>query len=332
MAIRYLQTGTDNDLPRHPTTTFDDDSAQSWWGGVALCSVQFALSAALLVSAQGAVARDQWTRDIQDPTGTNLHQPANEDYWQNPTAPVPATLYQQLPLTDVEQIPAGGLRGQPDEDFWPAQLLPVPVPATLGHLYLPDPDEIPAGTLHGQFDEDFWANPTPPVPGSNLVPFPWSFDEQTPRLFGRPDEDFWWAQLLPSPVPATLSRLYLPDPDEIPAASLHGQMDEDFWINPVAPVWTYPTRVFTDDDIIVPQPVTFQPDEDFWPQFYLPPPSIGSGTSRNIGFLFPLWSMDGDLVVTPAPPGASVLDERINYDKYGTGLYVISGATIGQDQ
>src|ERR1017187_932299 len=109
----------------------------------------------------------------------------NEDYWRNPVAPVPARLFQRLPLGDPEELPAASLAlGQPDEDYWRN-----PVASVTASLYqrlpLGDPEEIPAGSL---------------VP---LIP--------------HPDEDFWQNSV--APVPATLyQRLPLGDPEELPAA------------------------------------------------------------------------------------------------------------------
>src|ERR1017187_7368462 len=91
----------------------------------------------------------------------------NEDYWQNPVAPVAARLFQRLPLGDPEEIPAASLAlGQPDEDFWRNPVAPVAA-TFFQRLPLGDPEELPAGSLVPLIlhpDEDFWQNPVAPLP------------------------------------------------------------------------------------------------------------------------------------------------------------------------
>jgi hypothetical protein len=135
----------------------------------------------------------------------------DEDFWQNPVAPVPPTLYQRLPYASgetAEVLPQAVV--PPDEDFWPplaaatggwqnpvAPAAPAIVGAVREPPLLSDIEEVPAGSLHGQPDEDFWANPVPPVP---------------PALYQR----------LP----------YLPDVSDDPAGSLYGVPEETEWQNP----------------------------------------------------------------------------------------------------
>src|SRR5262249_35839366 len=54
---------------------------------------------------------------------------------------------------DPEEIPAGFLHGQPDEDFWVSGVMPVAAALFRG-MPIGDPEEVPAGFLHGQPDED----------------------------------------------------------------------------------------------------------------------------------------------------------------------------------
>jgi hypothetical protein len=240
-----------------------------------------------------AIFPQPWTFDQQEPAGS-LHGQPDEDYWINPVSPIPATMYLPLPLGDPEEIPAGSLHGQPDEDYWYPQLSPPlsPAPprvfsddelivpqavtfqpdedywltfsqaaASVQRLYLPDPDEIPAGLLYGQPDEDYWQNPVFPAQVTFLWPQQWAFDEQFPVLF-RPDEDYWQNPVAPAPV--AYGTLYLPDPEEIPAGSLHGALDEDFYASPIlgqaANIW--PQQWQFDAD--APVAATFVPDEDYW--------------------------------------------------------------------
>lgn len=84
---------------------------------------------------------------------------AEEDYWQNPTAPVPATLQwvQQWPF-DVQE-PAGKLFGTAEEDYWQNPVAPVPATLQWPQQWSFDVQE-PAGRLFGQLDEDYWLNLT----------------------------------------------------------------------------------------------------------------------------------------------------------------------------
>ncbi len=174
---------------------------------------------------------------------------------------IPPVIY----LGGESEIPAGSLYGQPDEDFWQNPVAPTPV-TIYQPLPLGDPEEIPANSLHGQPDEDFWQNPTAPVPFTFLWPQPYIFDqdEQFTGLHGQPDEDYWQNWVAPTPVIFTWPQPYIFDQDE-QFTGLFGQPDEDFWSPQLPPQpQVLQPAAFRDDDIIVPQPVTFTPDEDFW--------------------------------------------------------------------
>ena len=112
-----------------------------------------------------------------------------------------------------------------------------------------DPEQIPAGSL-AKFstpDEDFWKNPVNPIATGNYVPLPYLPDtEEIPAgsLHGQADEDFWKNPVSPIATANYVPLPYLPDAEEIPAGSLHGQPDEDFWINSVAPVAPAPPALY----------------------------------------------------------------------------------------
>src|SRR5207237_3810892 len=122
---------------------------------------------------------------------------------------------QRLPLGDPEEIPAGSLSGQADEDFW---WNPVPPQAASIYQRLPlgDPEELPAGSLFGKPDEDFWSNLVAPVAASNWWPQQFTFDVQEPagQLFGQYDEDFWQGQVQPA-IPANQLLPYFFDAGEL---------------------------------------------------------------------------------------------------------------------
>jgi hypothetical protein len=114
--------------------------------------------------------------------------------------------------------------------------------------------------LKGAAEEYYWQNPVQPIPASLLAPKPWIFDEQTPALSQPavlpPDEDFY-----SPPLPwKSIAPIVFSD-DEVAAPE---PLDEDFWAAP--PPWPTLaiTKLFTDDDLALAQPVLFQPDEDFW--------------------------------------------------------------------
>ncbi len=148
-----------------------------------------------------------------------------DDSWQPATQ---ASVGLQRTALDVEEIPAGSLLGQLDEDF--AGPVPAPSVAALWQrLPVGDQDEIPAGSLFGQDDEDFWNSQVAPVQATVYQPLPIGDVEEVPAgsLFGGQDEDIWQSGV--APVAATLyQRLPIGDPEEIPAGALFGQADEDF--------------------------------------------------------------------------------------------------------
>jgi hypothetical protein len=245
MAIRYLQ-GSGEDFAQSVVPTLDDDDT-SWIAGASRCFAGVALAAVLSITALSTAL----AANIQQVDQAEVPQPTttivDEDYWQQcPPFPAVAIVYRALQFLDPEEIPAGSLYGQFDEDFWNNPVAPV-APALYQRLPLYDVEEIPAGSLYGQFDEDFWQNPVVPVQ----------------------------SVLYRSPV--------LGDQEEVPAGSLlNGIPDEDFWLNPAKPIAAtlyQPLPYFFDpvDYVTLSQPVQ---DEDFWLQQFLPPPVIAANYLR----------------------------------------------------
>ncbi len=235
----------------------------------------------------------------------------DEDYWQNPVPPVPASLFQSLPyLPDAEEIPAASLFGQPDEDFWqsgvaPVSSYPLPVvfrdddvvveqpagvsvdedywqnavlPVAAGVYqnlpYLPDPDAdgVPTAPAAGPPDEDYWASPVAPIAGANLWPQPWSFD--TAELVPvQPVEDYmFWIAASGYPLPP---RIYSED-DVLVAPPPTLGLDEDYWINGVAPIPARNLLLFP----YVPDPEAYVPTPPI-------PPGAVQGRSARLGHSFP---------------------------------------------
>lgn len=254
------------------------------------------------------------------PAGFLSGQP-DEDYWQLGSAPLSQTWFPNRPLyqPDPEEIPANTLSGQPDEDYWQLGFPPF---STIGQpnraLYIPDAEEIPANTLHGQpdedlwlgsppfagatyqpnrplylpdpeelflsgavsilQDEDFWVNPVAPVPNTHKLAYPYLPDaEEIPAttLSGQPDEDYWLLGSLPfSQTWVPNHPVYLPDPEELPARAV---MDEDYWqlgSAPLSATWVLNRPLYIPDPEEIPAHGVV--DEDFWMQGLLPPIVVAS--------------------------------------------------------
>lgn len=273
MSIRYMQKGDEDQCAALAPIKFEDDTA--FWAGVQKCGAGIALAAVLaataLSTAQAAIV---------------------DSYHQDD--------------------PAGKLFGQDDEDFWQNPV--APVPAALGRLYLPDPEEIPATTLRGQPDEDFWTNPVAPV--QPWTPFVFRDDDVAVQPVLGIDEDLW-ENPVPA-VPASLGRIYIPDPEEIPAASLHGQPDEDYWqvLAPQAALQV--SRVFSDDDVIATAAApAFSPDEDYWPLPIVSAPAsaVRAFSDDDVSFSSPA-IMDEDLWTVPrmwstSAPRLLIVDDNV---------------------
>ena len=261
MPVTYFHQSDEDQFVAPPSVQFDDGG--HWWAGMQACGATLALAATLAASAFSAqVAQAVQLSQQDDPAATLSGQP-DEDFWQNPVAPVKASNFVSLPLGDLEELPAGSLHGPAEEDFW---INPVaPVPGKFSPLYLPDPEEMPASSLHGQPDEDYWQNPVRPSPFSLSWPQPFLFDvqESAGSLFG-PEEEYaiptqTWTQ---PRAPVVFS-----DDDvavQQPAAPLVSEEDSF-----VAKPWSIssPGQAFMDDDVIAPQAAPFAPDEDYW-QFF----------------------------------------------------------------
>jgi len=175
-----------------------------------------------------------------------------EDYWQNRTAPVPLTFRWPNPWI-FEQFESPSLETALVFDEWKNLVAPVhvyPVPQVFSQ---DDVFVAPASTLH--LAELYWLNPVAPV-FSGPVPKVFSDDdviEIQPTCLGEDyfrsyivtsiwtyaptaftvddviiptppirDEDFWVSPVAPIQATNFVALPYLPDPEELPAASLIG--------------------------------------------------------------------------------------------------------------
>lgn len=257
-------------------------------------------------AATNTFDEDFWLARVQQPAATFVAS----SYYDETIFPI-ATLvdedyvvlastqlapYPRAAFADQDEIPAGALFGQDDEDFWRSNVAPT-LPVFWFRQPVGDQDEIPATTLFGQSDEDFWQSGVAPVLPTFTFRQPVGDQDELPAatLTGQPDEDFarlpqilGWApppllvfdtpevvttpavvaeedafQLLP-PWPLAWPRPVATDPDEDPI--LFGQPDEDFWQSGVAPtVASFFFRQPIGDQDEIPATTLFgQDDEDFW--------------------------------------------------------------------
>jgi hypothetical protein len=233
-----------DDLPQASAPSVIYDESDSWWGGVQKCAAAVAIAATLVIAAASTQAS-----------------------------------IEAASLGGADDLPAGQLYGQPDEDFYqPPPAWPVVFEYPQSWSF---EQNEPAGSLAGQPDEDFWQNPVAPVVWPNACPQPWSFEqnENAAGLFGQPDEDFYeppppWPIVFIYPQQASFEQ-------NENAAGLYGQPDEDFYEPP--PAWPvsfqYPQPWAFDPSEIVPASAPpLVPDEDFWANPVAPVP--GSNFQR----------------------------------------------------
>jgi hypothetical protein len=302
MAVRYLQSGQADEAGFLLTGGQIDDGADSWWAGAQLCFARVALATALAATTVTAAIASDLQQDLEEiPAGSlKVLSTPDEDYWQNRTPPVPASIYQQLPYArlDPEELPAGSLAkfSTPDEDFWDNPLSPIATANYQKLPYQPEPEELPGGSLlkFSSPDEDYWGlgaggwglgkapvvgpNPQSLAPSPQTLYLPDLSDDPAASLRGQPDEDYWQNPVAPIPASVCQKLPILPDLSDDPAASLRGQPDEDYWQNPVAPI---PASVYQKLPILPDLSddptgsLHGQPDEDFWANPVAPvPPSI----------------------------------------------------------
>lgn len=226
----------------------------------------------------------------------------DEDFWQNPVFPVLLRMG-SLYRPDPEELPAGSFISplKPDEDFWQNWAAPIPRSMYVQLPYMPDPEEISARTLFGQDDEDFywnqfWGTPRP-VQGAMYIVFPVLPDPEelsANTFFGRDDEDFLWSNFFGPPfsVSATINPVAIPqwrvEQHDVP---LPLSQDEDYLLlnstlpplSVAAPLYVRPP-LLPDPEEIPTGFLTGQPDEDFdWRLLFGNPfPIVASTTPVSI--------------------------------------------------
>lgn len=265
MPVRYQQ--LPEDLPLQQSAFVDDDS--SWWAGVQTSFSTVAIAAVLAVtSLSTAIAANLPLVD----DGNDAFQNAtivDEDYSPS-LAPVSSYLQSvnRQCFLEADEIPAGNLYGQPDEDYWINPVLPVQATLLWPQQYSFDVQE-----LSGRIDEDYWVNPVFPAQASLRWPQQYSFDVQELGVQPRFDEDYWQR------------RLSSPFGNFVPALQDGGTssntvstvtyLDEDYWqrfLN--IPIGNSAPTIQSGGTSGYTNPQVLTPDEDFWKNPVLPVQAI----------------------------------------------------------
>ena len=216
---------------------------------------------------------------------------ADIEQWSAPR--VVAVPPQALYLPDADQVPAGALRGTPNEDYWLApvwspagvvapvaradvDIVPQPVPAVPEQtewqagfvapqpprfVYLPDPEALPAGVLFGTPNEDYWLAPVW-LPAGVVAPVARADVDIVPQPVPAVPEQTEWQAGFVAPQPPRF--VYLPDPEALPAGVLFGLLSEDYWQPPRWVDAAVVAGILAADDQIVPQPVLGVPELSEW--------------------------------------------------------------------
>lgn len=170
-----------------------------------------------------------------------------------------------LRVSADEQIPAGSLSGQSEEDVAPCTLPPRPTAPVNAALYEPEEDDVIAfAAVATIVDEDYGTGPPRSQPWGIFLDLPYEPDqEDAPALFGVPEEDCGPPAL--TRARSITAALYAPDPDDgLPVAAPATVVDEDGWTQPLArrPALTLYTP---DADEQLPAPTAPTAiDEDTW--------------------------------------------------------------------
>lgn len=256
---------------------FDEDDG--WWNGIQKLGATVALAAVLALTGAQTAQAISVSHQPQDEVPSAF----DEDFWQNPVAPVYGVNYVAKPFSDTDDaVP----QPRPDEDYWNNPVFPAlaryaPQPFT-------DANEFVGYTL----DEDFWQNPVSPVAGKLSWPQP--FWDQNDFVGYTLDEDYWQNQVAP------LVQKTAPQPFSDPNDFIGYTLDEDYLLSLVprfqpVNIWQQPF----DGAEIVPQPVAPIQDEDYWQN------AVAPVVAKNL-YPSPMWdAAEGvQLVVPPAPTGA----------------------------
>jgi hypothetical protein len=173
-------------------------------------------------------------------------QPQN---WPQPSQPF-AVADEQVP-----QFPA-------EDDFWPQYVAPVPASLLWPQQF--QFEQFESTNLIAFVEDVFWQNPTPPVPATYGLLQQWPFEQNEPAgSLNIPafEETLWQNQVPPVPDGLRLQQQWVFEQNE--PGSLRTNQDEDFWINPVAPVVFVYQQPFLSDELVVPQSASTI-DEVYW--------------------------------------------------------------------
>ena len=193
--------------------------------------------------------------------------------------------------------PAGNLHGQYEEDFYRIPTAPVIWLNLLPQYHTFDQQET---STH--IEDDYFLNPVAPIQSTNRWMQPWVGDEQ--ELSPKIEDDYWLRTILPvqqtylrqdwiygeqgevhitvdedyqlSPLPLwTFTALhYQPSEDDFSASVVTANPEEEYWINPVAPV---PASMIYG--------LTFFMERDDYPVLSAPPVISTGDTNLYLGYV-----------------------------------------------
>lgn len=222
---------------------------------------------------------------------------------------------------------------QPDEDFWLPRISPQ-LPSITAQP--PANDDPLAGASKIAFhseNAEWWVGVqscaarfaiatllalTSVATSQAIAVYSYRQDDPAGNLKAVPEELYWQNPVAPAP-PTILARSQSAFDVQEPSGNLHVQPEADFWTSGVIPVsqaiWQ-PLPYFFSTEEVVPQPVLFQPDEDYW-QGWTPPIAAANPCSQpftDAGDATQLFGQfDEDFWSNPTFPVLASLFQRLPY-------------------
>jgi hypothetical protein len=270
-----------------------------------------------------AGTRAAYQPDPDDLAGAFYGEP-DEDFdpleWTGPPTPQAWRATQPLPYApDVEEILAGTLLGQPEEDYSAVQRA-QPWRTAVALPYQPDADDLPAGALYGVPEEDSWSPPPAPRQPARAVYLPDGDDVQPAAgaASAPPDDDAWQPQ---GPPPLRARSLYLPDVTD----TLSSCCEDEAWPQPATVVAREPALYLPDPTDALPTCIEddggslaqrarptanaalYLPDDGDWPSGLAAPPIVNDDYTPSLARppspSLPLYAPDTDDVIASSRPG-----------------------------
>jgi hypothetical protein len=232
--LRYFWPSDDEQLAGQFSGSYFDEDA-GWWVSVQQAGAVVALAAGLtLLATSTALATSVFSQSQDDPAGNlNFVEPVQEDYFQNPVAPV--NWPQPSVILDTDQHPVFVSAFEADEDFWNNSVAPVWSQNYLG-LPLVVPEDFPAFPASNPVLDDggLWA---PQIPSAELdwnVLFFLDDGSWVPAM--QPDEDFLPTSALPAPYNWPWPQQAFQSSDEDQLVIQFVAAEDPVWLQLVQPV------------------------------------------------------------------------------------------------